>query len=193
MKTEVTKQLLADAVKKLMETEPLDKVTIQDIADACRLNRKTFYNHFIDKQDLVCWVFKTEIMDVVREQAGLGLPGISRFILNALREDQAFYVNAFSAQCQNSLSGFFFNENYKIVLRIIDHYCGGRMIAAKDRAFIAWFYTYGYTYTIIGWILEGMKESPDAVERLMYYITQRGIYNMVEQCLAKADIGEDAP
>jgi len=59
-KPELTKQLIAQTLKKLMLNTPLDKISVQEIVDACGLNRKTFYYHFRDKQDLVCWIFDTE-------------------------------------------------------------------------------------------------------------------------------------
>jgi len=45
-KPELTKQLIAQTLKKLMLNTPLDKISVQEIVDACGLNRKTFYYHF---------------------------------------------------------------------------------------------------------------------------------------------------
>ena len=44
-----TRQLLQQALGKLLETKDFDKISIQDIADAATVNRVTFYDHYTDK------------------------------------------------------------------------------------------------------------------------------------------------
>ena len=47
------KYRLAEAIKTLMETEPLDKITVRDIVESAHTTRQSFYRHFQDKYDLV--------------------------------------------------------------------------------------------------------------------------------------------
>jgi AcrR family transcriptional regulator len=44
-----TRQLLQQALEKLLETKDFDKISVQDIADAATVNRVTFYDHYTDK------------------------------------------------------------------------------------------------------------------------------------------------
>jgi AcrR family transcriptional regulator len=44
-----TRQLLQQALGKLLETKDFDKISVQDIADAATVNRATFYDHYADK------------------------------------------------------------------------------------------------------------------------------------------------
>ncbi len=44
-----TRQLLQDALEKLLESNDFEKITVQDIAEAATLNRATFYDHYPDK------------------------------------------------------------------------------------------------------------------------------------------------
>ena len=60
-KPELTKKLIADTLKKLASGKHLDKISISEIVDAAGLNRQTFYYHFQDKQELICWIFDTDI------------------------------------------------------------------------------------------------------------------------------------
>ena len=62
-----TKQKLADSLRSILETKPLDKVTINDLTDACGVNRQTFYYHFHDIYDLIDWIFVTETERAVPE------------------------------------------------------------------------------------------------------------------------------
>src|ERR1700735_3442593 len=44
-----TRQLLQEALGKLLETKDFDKISVQDIAEAATVNRATFYDHYTDK------------------------------------------------------------------------------------------------------------------------------------------------
>ena len=44
-----TRQLLQDALQKVLETKPFEELSVQDIAEAATVNRATFYDHYPDK------------------------------------------------------------------------------------------------------------------------------------------------
>jgi AcrR family transcriptional regulator len=44
-----TRQLLHNALEKLLKEKEFEKISVQDIADAATVNRVTFYDHFPDK------------------------------------------------------------------------------------------------------------------------------------------------
>ena len=51
----VTKRVLANSLKELVQEIPLEKITIADICASSGMNRKSFYYHFRDKYDLIAW------------------------------------------------------------------------------------------------------------------------------------------
>lgn len=56
---QTTKEILAESLKELSATKPIDKITIKEIAQNCGVTSKTFYNHFQDKYDLIAWIYST--------------------------------------------------------------------------------------------------------------------------------------
>ena len=48
-----TRQLLQQALEKLLETRAFEELSVQDITDAATLNRATFYAHYPDKEALL--------------------------------------------------------------------------------------------------------------------------------------------
>lgn len=44
--SDITKRALEASLKKLLLQKPLDKITINDIAEDCGISRMTFYYHF---------------------------------------------------------------------------------------------------------------------------------------------------
>ena len=53
--SEITKRALENSLKSLLLKKPFTKITINDIAEDCGINRMTFYYHFKDIYDLVEW------------------------------------------------------------------------------------------------------------------------------------------
>ena len=60
-----TRQLLTEAMKKLMLEKSYEAVTIRDIVKNAEVNRSTFYLHFRDKQD----IFEQIQLDILNELA----------------------------------------------------------------------------------------------------------------------------
>lgn len=56
------KKMLADSLLKLCENKNLEALTIQDLLNDTGISRQTFYNHFIDKNDLIHYVYNTKIV-----------------------------------------------------------------------------------------------------------------------------------
>ena len=68
MKNEETLLLFAKAIKSLIKTQPLDKITVTDIVFQAGKTRQTFYRHFQDKYDLVNWIFDTEFITLIKDE-----------------------------------------------------------------------------------------------------------------------------
>lgn len=51
--SQITKRALEASLKNMLLQKPLDKITINNIAKDCGINRMTFYYHFKDIYDLV--------------------------------------------------------------------------------------------------------------------------------------------
>ena len=39
----ITKKALSNALKELLQEQSFEKITVSDICDKCRMNRKSFY------------------------------------------------------------------------------------------------------------------------------------------------------
>lgn len=55
--TEMTKKLLSDSLKKLLNKKTLKKITVKEVVTECGLTRQTFYYHFQDMYELLDWTF----------------------------------------------------------------------------------------------------------------------------------------
>jgi AcrR family transcriptional regulator len=63
-----TRQLLQQALGKLLETQEFEKISVQDIADAATVNRATFYDHYTDKFALLECVVGSRFHELLAER-----------------------------------------------------------------------------------------------------------------------------
>lgn len=63
-----TRQLLQEALAKLLETKDFEKISVQDIADAATVNRATFYDHYPDKFALLECIVAGQFHDLLAER-----------------------------------------------------------------------------------------------------------------------------
>lgn len=69
-KSDQTRISLALSLEKLMEHQPLEKITIQDISDQAGVSRQTFYRLFTNKYALIEWYLEYLILRIY-EQLGI--------------------------------------------------------------------------------------------------------------------------
>ena len=176
-KSDKTKTILAHSIKKIMEKKCLEKITVQEIVDGCEMIRQTFYNHFIDKQDLVNWIYKTEVIDVVNDmtfdlKSEEFIKECFLITLNTMYREKAFYVNAFKSSGQNSFLHFFGNVTVNNMKIWIEAQAGERIIKPIDKEFLAKSCALLVTDVIFEWARSGMQFTPrELIDRLYSFLT----------------------
>ena len=107
---EKTRQMLAQALKELMKTSPLEKISVGDFTQQAGVGRNTFYYHFKDKYDLVNWIFETESAQLLDSSAPADNWGDFLGQLDSyIRQNFSCYKNALDYSGQNSLQDYIFD------------------------------------------------------------------------------------
>ncbi|MBZ9633111.1 dihydroxyacetone kinase transcriptional activator DhaS [Clostridium sp. FP1] len=162
--SQLTKKALALSIKKLMETIPLSKLSIQEIVDNCGINRQTFYYHFKDKFDLVNWIYYTEAIENIDNCKNYAhwTDGMYKTLVYFL-SNKSFYINALNTPGQNAFDGYLFEKTYDLIMGVINDISSEITVSDKDKNFIADFYTYAFVGITVQWIKNNMRESPKTV------------------------------
>jgi AcrR family transcriptional regulator len=63
-----TRQLLQDALRRLLEEKEFDKISVQDITEAAMLNRATFYAHYPDKFALLGEFIRVSFLQLLAQR-----------------------------------------------------------------------------------------------------------------------------
>lgn len=126
--TNRTKQELAQSLKTLMQTMPLERISVGDIVECAGLGRNTFYYHFQDKYDLVNWIFESETDHMLRQRLTIdNWDPYLQDLEDYFRANQAFYCNALDYSGQNCLADHIYDT---LRQRVIEQ---GMALSAEER------------------------------------------------------------
>ena len=161
-KTQMTKQILAESLKKLLLHHSFEKITIKDITDAAGFIRPTFYNHFKDKYDLVEWIFTEEVIRPGEQLFDVGLfrEGI-RLMLANMEKEKDFYVRAVKIQGQNSFRDIAFQSFVTLIQ--------------------AEYYANAETFLLMKWLESGMPISAEEVEKAHWSLITVSFEDVVKE------------
>lgn len=158
----ITKKAIATGMKELTKKKSFDKITVSDITEICGLNRQTFYYHFQDKFELVNWIYYNELISIVTDDLTYdnGIDKVCQ-MLSKMKSEDYFYVNTLKASVKNEFEEYLFKVTSELFIDIIGRIAKNPTIDEDDIRFIAEFYAFGMTGTIISWASNGMKETPE--------------------------------
>ena len=156
--TAFLKECLADALIQLLETRPLEKITVPEIAKLAGVGRTTYFRNFSSKKELLS--FKLTLL------------------WERWAEEHAVKVKRrYSAE--NALTFFRFNHSIRGLLTLIysRDLQSALYMAFKDylappdhaealESYLSSFYSYGLFGLLDAWITCGFRESPEEMAQL---------------------------
>lgn len=98
------KQRLAYCLLELMDTIPFDKISVSNIVERSGISRATFYRHFIDKNELLSWIYLNIVAyDAIMYDCTDTLRKKLIVYCQSFMDNIVYYKKAFSYMAQNSL------------------------------------------------------------------------------------------
>ena len=151
--SQVTKRALEASLKHLLLQKPLNKITINDIAEDCGINRMTFYYHFRDIYDLIDWICREEGSRAIagrtdRETWQEGFCGLCRYVL----ENRSFFASVYHSISREQIENYLYSVIYDLLYRVVEEQSRGADIAEEDKRLIADFYKYGFAGAALDWL-----------------------------------------
>lgn len=149
---------LAASIKKLMDSNSLEHITVKDIVKDAEVSRQTFYRHFIDKYDLVNWYFDIlagECFDQMGVSHTMREGLIYKF--DFIRKEKRFFIQAFKSSDYNSIKQHDYNYILEFYTNIITRRTGATL--SDDIQFLLELYCHGSISMTVDWAVKGMKKS----------------------------------
>ena len=159
---ERTKIWIADKMKELMKTKPLDKIRVTEICRVAEIKRPTFYYHFKDKYDLVAWIFLSDAYDTDVISAESAAKGMAK-----MRQEFIFYKRAYDDVSQNALWQYmleYFVKRYELIAKEKLH----TEVLDTQLKYSIRLYCYGCVGMTKEWLLNDNTTSAETVVQMMF-------------------------
>ncbi len=165
-----TKQMLADALYRILEKKPLDRIRISDLTQECGVNRQTFYYHFHDIYELVEWIYLTQAQQAIgahrtcRDWA-TGMKDLCELMIR----EKSFLNRTFHSTSHSNLEKIISDWTFDLIYEVIKEESADYIITDQAIRFIATFYKNAFTGIVLDWIDNGMAIAP---EELVGYVAR---------------------
>lgn len=160
-----TKELLAESLMELVETQPLTKITVGSIAKNCGMSSRTFYNNFLDKYDLINWIY-VHIIEEAYEELGAEIITWREFVarmVTTMSARETFFKEALSDRTADiNLTETSINRGLDLLMQYIDKKAPGK---GQDEAirFHTAMYFHGVSEMLLKWLRDGRVVSQDQI------------------------------
>lgn len=160
--TYLTKFGMAEALKSLMLTTPINKIRIVDITKACHVSRHTFYNHFTDIYDLLGWIYKNEIIEDLDDYCHYDRwkDGILR-VLEYTLENKKMCLNTYRSLGREHLEDFLYGVFSHVLLGVMGEIQQRIHVTDSFKEEVADFYANALVGLFMGWLKTDLKETPE--------------------------------
>lgn len=152
-----TKHTLVDSLKKFMKKKPLSKITISEICNDCGMNRKTFYYHFEDINDMLRWMLEQEALTVVKQ---FDLPTdyeeVIHFIIDYVDANDHILNCVYDTMGREGMKCFFlsdFKNSISVIIEGIEK-AMNISISSGYKQFLCDFYTNALSGILLDWFLD---------------------------------------
>ena len=181
--SQITKRALAASLKNMLLKKPLNKITINDIAEDCGINRMTFYYHFKDIYDLVEWTCE--------EDAAKALEGKKTYntwqqgflnIFYAVLENKPFIMNVYRSVSREQVEIYLYRVTYDLLIGVVNERSANMSVSEDDKKFIADFYKFAFVGIMLEWIKNDMKADPKQIVDRISNLIHGDITRALENC-----------
>lgn len=180
--SQTTKRAIAASLKKLLETTPLSKITIADIAEDCGISRMTFYYHFKDIYDLVEWACAEDAARALQNKKTYDTwqQGFVQ-IFHAVRENKVFVMNVYRCVNREQVEKYLVPLTDQLIMGVITERAAGMTVREADQQFIAQVYSYAFVGIMLDWIRDDMRADPEELVNRLAMVIRGGITQALER------------
>jgi len=163
-KSELTKNALADSLKKLMTQKPINKISIREITDDCGFKRLTFYYHFEDVYDLLKWTMRRELLVPIEKSGAFSTwqeSGI--YLLRYLKSNKTLALSVLNSIGRETLKNLISNDTYEFSMYFLHEIGKDLAVSDEDYHSLCKFYCVSLAALAADWLQSGAQDTPEDV------------------------------
>ena len=161
------KNIIASALLELCETISLEALTVKQILEKSGVSRQTFYNHFIDKNDLIQYVYKEKIIpDFHDNNMNISFYDSLVIAFENMKKYHHFMKQACLMEGQNCLKDYIFNHCKEFDLKWHQELYGDEPMPESLR-FATEYHATASSSMTLSWILSDMPVSCEEISKMI--------------------------
>lgn len=154
----------AEAVKKMLDSKTLDKITVTDIVNDCKVSRQAFYYHFSDIYDIIEWIFKQETEYALEKHRNIETWQIGYCnLLNWLKDNHSLVSNTYKSIQREYIENFMYHVLFTYINQVVEEQAKGLNVSSDQKEFVTKYFTLSFNGIALDWIRNGMKEEPEKI------------------------------
>lgn len=164
-----TKQAIIEVFTYLLDREPLDKITVQEIVAECQISRNTFYYHFGDIYALLDALVQRDV-SILRERQQEGASwdeNVSRAI-DYILENRRRICHIYRSLNHEQLERLLRQATEELFSEYVRSEARGLGVSGEDIDTIAYFYQSAFVGAVLDWMRRGMKGDPNVYLRRIH-------------------------
>lgn len=161
MSKNYTEDLIKKEFMNLLDKKTLNKITVTELAKKCDIERKTFYYHYENLEQLIKEIFESEL-DVVIEEFNENLSwedsfiSAATFILENKRSIRHIYFSDYKANVEK----YVYSMAGEVITKYIKYISKDTRAKEIDINLISYFYQCALSSALIQRIATDMKTDP---------------------------------
>ena len=161
MSKNYTEDLIKKEFMNLLDKKTLDKISVTELAKKCDIERKTFYYHYENLEQLIKEIFESEL-EVVIEEFNENLSWEDSFILAAkfILEDKKAIRHIYFSDYKANVEKYVYSMAGEVIIKYVKHISKDTRAKEIDINLISYFYQCALSSALIQWIATNMKTDP---------------------------------
>ncbi len=160
------KKIIADALLILNQAKHLDNITVKNILEKSNVSRRTFYNHFKDKNDLIQYIYDEYIIPDFKQPSTLqDFESSMVNTLTQMKQYQTFMKQACLMEGQNCLKDYIYNHCQSFDLAWHEYLYGSDL--PETLRFATIYHSNASTSMVLSWILSDMVVAPKEMAQMI--------------------------
>ena len=175
-----TRAAIKEAFFSLLETKPIEKITVRELCDRADINRSSFYDHYLDYPDFLDAMEREYAEELLAQFDELfvreGYPEVTmRKLLHLIRHSREAELLLSNVSSHNALR--IFEESLK-ERAFQDWLKYGEITKAQAEYLFCYIVSGGFA-VIQQWYQGGFAESEEEIQKLLTEVITRGLYSFI--------------
>ncbi|MBU3136776.1 TetR/AcrR family transcriptional regulator C-terminal domain-containing protein [Clostridium gasigenes] len=181
------KEIIADGLLQLCEEIPLEIITIKQLLEATGVSRQTFYNHFLDKNDLIQYIYLKKIIPRFDDTSiEINFHHELLVAFQNMKKYHVFMKQACMMHGQNCLNDFIFEHCRTFDLEWHQKRYGNEEMPEALR-FATEYHATASSSMTLSWILSDMPASCEEMADLITELRSIGMKKLFENAEIKGN------